>query len=159
MGIQDKAEDLGDAVADAAQDAGTKARQLADDVADRAQDTAERVGDRADDARRSASRAASDAGRKVEGAASHVSDRVEDAVDEVREGHGVVNRLHRLGLRSEWAYAGAFASIGVSLGSWLISRGKTGDDKSQSDRWGIFIGHWAPTFMALGVALKLEEKR
>ena len=31
------------------------------------------------------------------------------------------------------------------------------NDKAQSDRWGIFVGHWAPTFFALGVALKLEE--
>ena len=56
-------------------------------------------------------------------------------------------------------YIGGFASIGASPASWAISRGKTGDSKAQSDRWGIFIGHWAPTFMALGVALKLEEKR
>jgi len=40
--------------------------------------------------------------------------------------------------------------------TWIISRGR-GDDKSQSDRWGIFIGHWAPTFFALGLALKHEE--
>ena len=36
--------------------------------------------------------------------------------------------------------------------------GGKGDDKPQSDRWGIFIGHWAPTFFALGIALKHEEE-
>ena len=29
-------------------------------------------------------------------------------------------------------------------------------DEAQSDRWGIFIGHWAPTFFAVDVALKKE---
>ena len=122
-------------------------------------DVADQVGDKADEARRTASRVADDATDKAKEAADHVSGRVHDAVDEVQEGHGVVNRLHRLGFRSEYAYVGAFASIGLSLTTWFISRNKTGDDKGQSDRWGIFIGHWAPTFMALGVALKLEEKR
>ena len=44
--------------------------------------------------------------------------------------------------------------------SWVAhyaSRGKSGDSKAQADRWGIFVGHWAPTFFALGVALQLEE--
>jgi len=152
MGIQDKAEDavdrakdVGDGAADQAKDVADdvtgKAKDVADDVSGRAKDAADRLGDAAHDARRTASRAA------------------DDAVDELQKGHGVVNRLHRLGVRSEWAYIGGFASIGVSLASWAISRNKTGDSKAQSDRWGIFIGHWAPTFMALGVALKLEEKR
>ena len=141
MSIQDKAEDAADRAKDLTDDAADKARNVADDVSGKAKDAADRVGDAAHEARRTASRAA------------------DDAVDELQRGHGVVNRLHRLGVRSEWAYIGGFASIGVSLASWAISRNKTGDSKAQSDRWGIFIGHWAPTFMALGVALKLEEKR
>ena len=43
--------------------------------------------------------------------------------------------------------------------AWLASQGKDSNDKAQSDRWGIFIGHWAPTFFGLGLALKLEEKK
>lgn len=27
----------------------------------------------------------------------------------------------------------------------------------RADRWGIFIGQWAPTLMAMGVALRIEE--
>ncbi len=63
---------------------------------------------------------------------------------------------HELGLRSNHAYIAGFASIVISLAAWLVSRGKK-DDKAQSDRWGIFIGHWAPTFFAIGIALKHEE--
>ena len=65
--------------------------------------------------------------------------------------------LSAAGFRSEWAFVGGFLSIGLSLLSWSASRAKK-DDRAQSDRWGIFIGHCAPTFFALGIALKLEEE-
>jgi hypothetical protein len=64
---------------------------------------------------------------------------------------------HDLGITSNHAYILGFASIGLSLGSWAVSRLRKSDDKAQSDRWGIFIGHWAPTFFAIGLALKNEE--
>lgn len=69
----------------------------------------------------------------------------------------MIKQLHNLGVKSEFAYVGGFASIALSYVSYFVSRGKKGDSKAQSDRWGIFIGHWAPTFFALGIALKLEE--
>lgn len=70
----------------------------------------------------------------------------------------MIKKLSDLGVKSEHAYAGGFASILLSYASYFISRKKKGDDKAQSDRWGIFIGHWAPSFFAMGVALKLEEE-
>ena len=69
----------------------------------------------------------------------------------------MIKQLHEMGVKSEYAYIGGFASIVLSYLSYFASRAKRGDDKAQSDRWGIFIGHWAPTFFALGVALRLEE--
>ena len=78
-------------------------------------------------------------------------------VKSVASGGGVVAALSTAGFRSEWAYAAGFASIGASWVAHYASRGKKGDSKAQADRWGIFVGHWAPTFFALGVALKLEE--
>jgi hypothetical protein len=68
-----------------------------------------------------------------------------------------IKALSDAGFKSEYAYIGAFVSIGLSLVAWAASQSVT-KDKAQSDRWGIFVGHWAPTFMALGVALRLEEK-
>lgn len=88
---------------------------------------------------------------------TNISDQATSALDAARSGSGAINRLHRIGVRSEYAYIAGFASIGLSYLSYFLSRGKKGDDKAQSDRWGIFIGHWAPTFFALGIALKLEE--
>lgn len=61
------------------------------------------------------------------------------------------------GLKSEHLYAAGLASIGLSFASWGLSKLKS-KSKSQADRWGLFVGEWAPTFIALGVALKLEEE-
>ena len=69
----------------------------------------------------------------------------------------MIKKLNELGVRSEYAYIGGFASIALSYVTYFASRAKKGDDKAQADRWGIFIGHWAPTFFALGVALRIEE--
>jgi hypothetical protein len=68
-----------------------------------------------------------------------------------------IAKAHELGIRSNHAYVAGFASIVISLAAWLLSRGNKKDDKAQSDRWGIFIGHWAPTFFAIGLALKHDE--
>ncbi|GHH66884.1 hypothetical protein GCM10017673_13150 [Streptosporangium violaceochromogenes] len=65
--------------------------------------------------------------------------------------------LHKMGIKSGTMYAAGVASIGLSAASWLTSASveKAGIDRA--DRWGIFIGQWAPTFFAIGVALRLEE--
>jgi hypothetical protein len=69
-----------------------------------------------------------------------------------------IEKAHDLGIRSRHAYILGFASIGISLAAWIGSRANKNDDKAQSDRWGIFIGHWAPTFFAIGLALRHDEE-
>jgi hypothetical protein len=93
----------------------------------------------------------------------NVSELKDEAVDRVQAARSAglanpIEALHRAGVRSEWAYVGGFASIALSLGSWIASRVNPRDDKAQADRWGIFIGHWAPTFFAIGLALRHEER-
>ncbi|RAV34872.1 hypothetical protein [Corynebacterium heidelbergense] len=70
----------------------------------------------------------------------------------------VMKSLHNMGVRSEYAYTAGLASVALSFGSWTASRLKSGDSKAQSDRWGIFVGHWAPTFFTLGLALSQYEQ-
>ncbi|MCK1795711.1 hypothetical protein MTQ01_06740 [Streptomyces sp. XM4193] len=70
----------------------------------------------------------------------------------------IVKVLHDAGLKSEHAYLAAFASIGASILSWNASTQMESASVARADRWGIFIGEWAPTFMALGVALAQYEK-
>jgi hypothetical protein len=79
------------------------------------------------------------------------------AVTAVVSGGGIIGALSNAGVKSEWAYTGAFAAIGLTYVSYFSSRGKKGDSKAQADRWGIFISTWPPTLFALGNALRLAE--
>ena len=69
----------------------------------------------------------------------------------------IMKTLHDAGIRSEHAYTAGIASIPLSYISWGISRLRNKDSKAQADRWGIFVGHWAPTFMTVGLALAQYE--
>ncbi|WP_406193472.1 hypothetical protein OH807_02830 [Kitasatospora sp. NBC_01560] len=70
----------------------------------------------------------------------------------------IVRRLHEAGITSEHAYTAAFGSIGLSLLSWLASMKAEHAGVERADRWGIFVGEWAPTFFGLGLALAAYEK-
>ncbi|MFD0526589.1 hypothetical protein ACFQ1I_03880 [Kitasatospora arboriphila] len=72
--------------------------------------------------------------------------------------HVCRSETSRGGLTSEHAYTAAFASIGLSLLSWGISMKAEQAGVERADRWGIFVGEWAPTFFALGLALANYEK-
>ncbi|MFD5121247.1 hypothetical protein [Streptomyces sp. NPDC058385] len=70
----------------------------------------------------------------------------------------IVKKLFDAGLRSEHAYTAAFASIGLSAASWFVSVKAEARGIERADRWGIFVGEWAPTFFALGLALANYER-
>ncbi|MFD0556597.1 hypothetical protein FB566_1841 [Stackebrandtia endophytica] len=67
-----------------------------------------------------------------------------------------VAKLADMGVRPGHAYTAAFISIGLSVASWTLSRKSS--SRPQADRWGLFIGQWAPTFLALGIALEKEKR-
>jgi hypothetical protein len=70
----------------------------------------------------------------------------------------IVKKLHESGIRSEHAYCAAFASIGLSVLTWATSlKAEPGHGVERADRWGIFVGEWAPTFFGLGLALSQYE--
>ncbi|MET9886107.1 hypothetical protein ABZZ20_23815 [Streptomyces sp. NPDC006430] len=69
----------------------------------------------------------------------------------------IVKKLHEAGVKSEHAYLAATASIGLSLASWLTS--SRNESLERADRWGIFVGEWAPTFFGLGLALANYEEQ
>ncbi|MDK1474598.1 hypothetical protein QNO07_14405 [Streptomyces sp. 549] len=68
----------------------------------------------------------------------------------------LVKWLSDSGVRSEHAYTAGLASIGLSVVSWAVSAKAETTDRA--DRWGIFVGEWAPTFFCLGLALRSYEK-
>lgn len=69
----------------------------------------------------------------------------------------MISKLSKAGVKSDYAFAAGFVSIGLTFVSWAASRAKPSDTKAQSDRWGIFVGHWTPTLIGLGIALRQEE--
>ncbi|MEU2423919.1 hypothetical protein ABZ619_23315 [Streptomyces sp. NPDC007851] len=71
----------------------------------------------------------------------------------------VIKKLHDMGVRSEHAYIAGLASIGLSFASWLTSLQAEKAGVERADRWGIFVGEWAPTFIGLGLALSHYEQQ
>lgn len=54
------------------------------------------------------------------------------------------------------AYIATFASILLSIAVWFSRRE---EDRSQAERFGIFVGLWAPTFAILAHALEEDERK
>lgn len=70
----------------------------------------------------------------------------------------MVKKLYDLGLRPEHAYLAGLLSIALSFASWGASQKGENAGTDRADRWGIFVGEWAPTFFGLGNALRSYEK-
>lgn len=72
----------------------------------------------------------------------------------------IIEKLHGMGIRSEHAYLAAIGSIGLSIAAWMGSlKVEPGTGLARADRWGIFVGEWAPTFFGLGLALSHYEQQ
>ncbi|WP_233289132.1 hypothetical protein [Kitasatospora sp. MBT63] len=70
----------------------------------------------------------------------------------------IMKKLHAAGIRSEHAYLAGIASIGLSFTSWMLSAAAEPAGLDRADRWGIFVGEWAPTFFCMGLALSQYER-
>lgn len=68
----------------------------------------------------------------------------------------MLTMLRNKGVRSEHMFAAGMISIGLSVLSWAASM-NAAEATDRADRWGIFVGEWAPSFFALGVALRIDE--
>ncbi|SPE99873.1 hypothetical protein [Streptomyces sp. MA5143a] len=72
----------------------------------------------------------------------------------------VIKKMHDMGIRSEHAYMAAMASIGLTVVAWAGSlKMEAGTGLARADRWGLFVGEWAPTFFGLGLALSHYEQQ
>ncbi len=70
----------------------------------------------------------------------------------------MIKILKSVGIKSDFLYGAALASIVASIGAWGTSRSQEDASAGKAERWGIFVGLWAPTFMGIGNALKVDEK-
>jgi len=69
----------------------------------------------------------------------------------------MIRGMRRMGVSSSLLFGAGFASIAASVASWVMSRQFESAGVDRADRWGIFVGEWAPTFFALGTAMRIEE--
>lgn len=70
----------------------------------------------------------------------------------------MIQLLRKVGISSSMLYTAGFVSIGMSVAAWYASRNVEARGLARADRWGIFVGTWAPTFFALGNAVRIEEE-
>jgi hypothetical protein len=63
----------------------------------------------------------------------------------------IISALRKWKLTSDSLYIAGFVSIAASILTW--ARAKSTGNEAHAERFGIFVGLWAPTFMALGNAL------
>ena len=71
----------------------------------------------------------------------------------------IIAQMSKLGVTSDMMSVLGFASIAGSIGIWRVS--SNSGDAAHGERFGIFVGLWAPTFFTLaGQLATLEtEKR
>jgi hypothetical protein len=67
----------------------------------------------------------------------------------------LIKRLRKIGMTSDMAYCASLASIGISIATWFSQKDR---EPAHAERFGIFIGLWAPTLAVLGNALEMEER-
>ena len=73
----------------------------------------------------------------------------------------MLKTLKSIGFSSNIAYALGFLSVIGSIAVWFTLGGSaSGEEAAAGERFGIFVGLWAPTFMALGngIAMLPDEK-
>jgi hypothetical protein len=59
----------------------------------------------------------------------------------------LVSKLHSFGVTSDALQVAGVASIGASILAWRAA--KSSGDTAHAERFGIFVGLWAPTFFVL----------
>jgi hypothetical protein len=55
---------------------------------------------------------------------------------------------------SKLCFVLGFVSIVGSIAIWFLTGGETAESKAHAERFGIFVGLWAPTFFALSSRLE-----
>ncbi len=67
----------------------------------------------------------------------------------------VMEAVQKTGLNSTTAYAASMLSVGLSISIWLVRRDA---DRGNAERFGIFVGLWAPTLAIFGKVLEDRER-
>ncbi len=72
----------------------------------------------------------------------------------------IITFFRKLGVNTDLMYILGFISIGASIATWAAAKNSgDADTTAHAERFGIFIGLWAPTFMALGNAIANDKSQ
>jgi hypothetical protein len=88
---------------------------------------------------------------KIKETAQAAQARLRDAVPGREDVPAPMRIVRNLGISSDIAYSLGLGSVLVALVAWFLGR------TDRAHQRGIFIGLWAPTFMAIGKALEGYE--
>jgi hypothetical protein len=89
---------------------------------------------------------------QIKETAEAVQDRLQDAIPGRDDVPAPMRAVRRLGITSDIAYSLGLASVLAAMLAWFLGKTERAHDR------GIFVGLWAPTFMALGKALEGYER-
>lgn len=67
----------------------------------------------------------------------------------------LAKRMKNIGITSDLLQVLGFASVLGSIATWRTAAGS--GDSAHAERFGIFVGLWAPTFFALAGQVALAE--
>ncbi|NDJ60194.1 MAG: hypothetical protein GYB67_03665 [Chloroflexi bacterium] len=67
----------------------------------------------------------------------------------------MIKQIRSIGLNSTTVYFASYASVALSIAIWFLRRG---DDRANAERFGIFVGLWAPTLMTLAKVIEDAER-
>lgn len=68
----------------------------------------------------------------------------------------MIKLIRGIGIQSDTMFLASFASIFGSIAIWFLTN-RESDDRAHAERFGIFVGLWAPTFWVIGSAMKEVE--
>jgi hypothetical protein len=66
----------------------------------------------------------------------------------------MIKKVEESGVNSSLLYTASIASVFLSIAIWVLKRG---EDRANAERFGIFVGLWAPTLMAMGKVVEDHE--
>jgi hypothetical protein len=69
----------------------------------------------------------------------------------------MLNRIHRMGLRSSHMYALSMGSVGLCVGLWMRAKTVDQDERGNAERRALFVGLWPPTVWLIGDSLTRHE--
>ena len=69
----------------------------------------------------------------------------------------LIDRLHRLGLRSGQLQLLSLSSIGLCVGLWIRAKTVDQDERGNAERRALFVGLWPPTIWLIGDSLERRE--